>query len=886
MNKSFENNNSESDAGAGQTILALGTTKPQLNLNQNAKILGCNNSFEKLIHVSKEQFLATDLTSFPQNKQFIEAIKIAAVEGVNVFKGVVIFGNDISVANLDCVLFSVTPGNQQEKVIACFILDSDFTALEVNTDRLNSVSGRPGYLYASVSVHAADGSAVFISPSIESLLGYSCAELMKMDPFYPVYPEDVPIVANVIKKLNSGQNQLNARYRMIHKNGSVISVETSSYLINDATGEGKHIVNVTWDLGSFAKIEHALALSEQKYYRLVMNLPVGVSLISASGQILEANDAMKKIMGLPLDVKISELSFFSIEVMKRVGINPKLRQCIEKKEIVYGEIKLKSTRNIPEIFLVYSFLPVLNHTGDIDTIIGYVSDLSQQKKAESESSTQADFLKLVINAIKTPFFVKDEDHKWVMLNDAAVEMMGHTQDDLLGKSDYDLYPKEQASVFWQCDELVFKKGSFSNEEVITWSDGTIHTIVTHKQLYIEKFSGKKFIVGTIHDITGYKKIEDELRASVFKYHELFDNANDFIITLEPDGKITNANRKLLRYLQTDLQSLTKKNVFDFFSGENKVHAYSMRDLVLSDSSDNMFEIEAIGAAGQPVIYEVKASLIRQKGEIIGVQCVFSDVTERKEASLKLEEYNKNLLELNNTKDKFFSIIAHDLRNPYSSILGFSELLFEDLDDLSKDEIRDSIKIIHDSAKNSLNLLENLLAWSRLETGRIPFDLVKVILTDVVDEVIDVLFSLAYRKKIEIVNSVEPSVLLFADKNMLITIFNNLIMNAIKYTPIGGKIHISTGEPSLFNDSDKEFIKIMVADTGVGMDEKLVESLFDLNKTQSNPGTENEQGTGLGLVLSREMVEKHGGSIMVESSPGKGSVFSFYIPLFKPDAEMP
>jgi len=884
MNKSFENINSESNAGVSQPIQTLGSTKPQIYLDHNAKILGCNNAFEKLIPISKNQFLSSDLTSSIQNKQFIEAIKLAADEGVSIYKGIVILGNGQSVAYFDCVLLSVNPGTQPEKVISCFILDSDFTPVEATNDRLNSVSGRPGCLNASVSVHAADGSAIFISPSIESLLGYSCSELMKIGPFYPVYPEDVPIVADVIKKLNSGQNHLNSRYRMVHKNGSVISVETSSYLINDATGTGKHIVNVTWDLRSFAKIEHALALSEQKYYRLVMNLPVGVSLISASGQILEANDAMKKIMGLPLDVQMPELSFFSIEVMKRVGISTKLSQCIEKKEIVYGEIKLKSTRKVPEIFLVYSFLPVLNHSGDIETIIGYVSDLSQQKKAESESSTQADFLKLVINAIKTPFFVKDEDHKWVMLNDAAVEMMGQTQEDLLGKSDYDLYPEEQASVFWECDELVFKKGSYSNEEIITWSDGTIHTIVTHKQLYTEKFSGKKFIVGTIHDITGYKKIEDDLRASEMKYRELFDNANDFIITMEPDGKITNANRKLLKYLQTDLEKLTNQNVFDFFTTENKDHAYAMRDLVLSDSSDKMFEIEAIGAAGQPVIYEVKASLIRQKEKIVGVQCVFSDVTERKEASLKLEEYNKNLLELNNTKDKFFSIIAHDLRNPYSSILGFAELLSEDLDDLSKDEIRDSIKIIHDSAKNSLNLLENLLSWSRLETGRIPFDLVKVILTDVVDEVIDVLFSLAYRKKIEIVNSIQPSVFLFADRNMLITILNNLIMNAIKYTPIGGKIHISTGEQSFVKGSDKEFIKVMVADTGVGMDQKLVESLFALNKNQSNPGTENEQGTGLGLVLAREMVEKHGGSIMVESAPGKGSVFSFLIPLYKPEAD--
>jgi len=265
----------------------------------------------------------------------------------------------------------------------------------------------------------------------------------------------------------------------------------------------------------------------------------------------------------------------------------------------------------------------------------------------------------------------------------------------------------------------------------------------------------------------------------------------------------------------------------------------------------------------------------------GFQCVFSDVTIRKEASLKLEKYNASLLELNRTKDKFFSIIAHDLRNPYSSMLGFAEMLLEDLDELSKDEIRDSLKIIHSSAKNSLNLLENLLAWSRLQTGHMPFNPVAVDLFTIVDEVVNVLFSIAYRKKIDITNLVEPDIiLLFADKNMLITILNNLVMNAIKFTHANGKV-IIYAKPGISDpETGKEFIEISVSDTGIGMDSDTSESLFTSNRLISSPGTEREQGTGMGLLLTREMVEKHGGKITVESSPGKGSVFSFLIPRYK------
>jgi signal transduction histidine kinase len=250
--------------------------------------------------------------------------------------------------------------------------------------------------------------------------------------------------------------------------------------------------------------------------------------------------------------------------------------------------------------------------------------------------------------------------------------------------------------------------------------------------------------------------------------------------------------------------------------------------------------------------------------------------------LRLEKLNESLLELNANKDKFFKIIAHDLRNPYSSILGFSEMLLEDIEQISKDEIRDSLKIIHSAAKNSFSLLENLLAWSRLETGSMPFSPVKLVLSDAIEEVVNVLFSLAYRKQIEIDNLVKPDITVLADKNMLNTILNNLVMNAIKFTQVGGEIKIYAKD--YISEPDKDFIMISVADTGIGMDAETCKTLFKLNKMVSRPGTEKEQGTGLGLVLVREMVEKHGGKIIVESTPGKGSDFSFLIPVYKPEAD--
>lgn len=883
MTDVIENSLSEPGSDINQPMKVSCAGKPYFYFDKQNKILDCNDAFISLIKIPKSKLVGSELNPRGQNQNFISAVQKTTAGGISTFRGNLLLGNSLLKVYLETVLISIESANHHDHGIICYVLEC-YVPDRVNDKGLigveNFVSGICNNLEAFVSVHSIDGQVIYTSRSIESLLGYSQTDLRTVDPHVFIYPEDQAIVNAAIDKLRSGAEFVNARYRMVRKDGRIVDVDTSGYLIKDELNQSKHVVNITWDLNQLNDVDHSIKLSEQKYFKVVMNLPAGVSLIGRNGKLLEVNDAMRKIMGISTELPLADINFFEIAEMKNAGIIDQLNTCIVSKEVVRSEITHKSAPRGKEMFLSYSFLPVFDRQGEVDMVIGYVNDLTDQKSAESESRERADFLDLVINTIKQPFFVKDEDHKWVMLNHAAVEMMGPSREGLLGKSDYDLYPKDQADIFWKFDEKVFAEGSSNNEEQITWSDGTLHDIVTHKQLYIEKTSGKKFIVGTIHDISSYKKIEHDLRASEMKYRELFDNANDFIITTDLEGNITNANRTLLTYLKTDIEGITKYNVYDYVSDDNKEFVFGLKDKILTGQLDGSFEVNALDFDRNPVTYEIKASLINEDEKPVGIQCVFSDVTQSREARLKLEKYNKNLLELNKTKDKFFSIIAHDLRNPYSSMIGFSELLLEDLEKLSMDEIRDSLKIIRNSAKNSLNLLENLLAWSRLETGRMHFDPSKVVLTELVDEVVNVLFSLAYRKKIEINNMVEADVILSSDKNMLNTILNNVVMNAIKFTPIGGEINIYATRMAPDPESGKDFYKISVADTGIGMDAEFCKQLFTQNKPVSNPGTEKEQGTGLGLLLSREMVERHGGKISAESTPGKGSVFSFLIPVFK------
>lgn len=237
---------------------------------------------------------------------------------------------------------------------------------------------------------------------------------------------------------------------------------------------------------------------------------------------------------------------------------------------------------------------------------------------------------------------------------------------------------------------------------------------------------------------------------------------------------------------------------------------------------------------------------------------------------KLKLTNEELEKLNATKDRFFSIIAHDLRNPINAILGFSELLsinYEDIADEKKIELN---KIIYQSTKNVNNLLENLLQWSRSQTNRIKFEPVLFDISGIINENL-ILAKPNIRKKSLIINTeLDSKNMVFADKNMTSAIIRNLLTNSIKFSNSLGEIIIAT------NNKDG-FLEITVADKGIGMQEEVAKNLFRIDMAHSTYGTSGEKGTGLGLVICKEFIDKHGGTISVETEPNKGSKFKFTLP---------
>ncbi len=267
-----------------------------------------------------------------------------------------------------------------------------------------------------------------------------------------------------------------------------------------------------------------------------------------------------------------------------------------------------------------------------------------------------------------------------------------------------------------------------------------------------------------------------------------------------------------------------------------------------------------------------SKLFRQFSRIVKL----SDKTQEqlKESRESIIRYNDELQQLNATKDKFFSIIAHDLKSPFQAFLNLNTFLVRRIDRYSKEEIVELINELGSTADNLFKLLENLLNWSRIQMGKVQLEPNHFPLSQLVDMTIQVLESTAESKKVALINNTPLEGSVFADPNMLSTIFRNLLSNAIKFTPENGTVTI-TGE--LIEGG----VKYQITDTGVGIAEKDQQKLFRIDVTHTTPGTADEKGTGLGLILCKEMVEKHKGEIWVMSEPGKGTTFYFTLMLEPP-----
>jgi len=354
--------------------------------------------------------------------------------------------------------------------------------------------------------------------------------------------------------------------------------------------------------------------------------------------------------------------------------------------------------------------------------------------------------------------------------------------------------------------------------------------------------------------------------NTFNEIKTFDKINECNLELYKAYKETGNHKLALEYHEKYLK--VKETDLTY---ENNIKLGELKTKREFELKDKKIEIQELKIKSESRKVYLLISIIITTLTLFSV-FLWLYLSKRSRNKLLLEK-NIEISNANKQKDRFFSIIAHDLRGPFVGFLGLTELLTSEIDTMDKEEIQFLAANLKSSAQNLENLLENLLEWSSMEQGLIPFTPIKNNLHQITEECISILQAAAAKKEIQIQDKLADDTIVFADNYMLHAIIRNILSNAVKFTPKGGIISIQSKK-------DSKNTILSITDSGIGMNAKMIENIFKLDVKTNRKGTENELSSGLGLILCKEFVEKHGGKIWVESEENKGTTFYCSFPFAK------
>lgn len=542
-------------------------------------------------------------------------------------------------------------------------------------------------------------------------------------------------------------------------------------------------------------------------------------------------------------------------------------------------------------------------------IMNVTRDITRIKNIENELKQEKNLLHTLIDNLPDRIYIKDRNSRFVICNRALAERMGKKEvSEVIGKSDFDFQLPELAEQFYRDEQEIMNSGIplINHEEPRVMPDGEKRwNLITKVPLrdHNGKITG---IVGISRDITDLKKKEARTRALNKIIRGISTTANlDELLKLvhETLSEIVYAENCFIALYEPKTQLFS----FPYFVDKHDDNpgnlslaksctSYVFRtnqSLLLTGEKMNELldkgEIELVGTnsaswigiplnlpsrtIGVLVLQNYEQENVYSEEDIsflnsIGSQIAFA--IERKMAEEEIREKNEMLQAANAEKDKFFSIIAHDLRGPLGAFMEATKILTDELPNMSGEEIREISGEMNKDASRIYALLENLLQWSRLQRGVIKFEPADQNLSPLVNNAISPLLSSAEKKNVTVELNIPGDIIVNADTHMTETVIRNLVSNAIKFTP-GGKIVVSAVP------DEEGLVRISVKDNGIGIPPDMAGSLFSLTSRASRPGTDGEPSSGLGLVLCREFVEKHGGRIWVESEEGKGTEFMFTLP---------
>jgi PAS domain S-box-containing protein len=792
----------------------------------------------------------------------------------------------ISGSNDECL---VTATDITSRIQAEALLRQNEAALSLQNELFSSLL--KNLQIGVFMVEAPTGKPLLVNEKAQELLGrgilpdvnkHNLAEVYqayKAGSRQPYPPEEMPILMGI-----NGQQAHVDDMIVLRPDGSEIPLEISGTPVKDQKGNVWASLASFMDITDRKKAEEDLQAERENFFAVFESSPVAMLVVDETTNIILVNLAAITLGG---GAKSDYLQHRPGNALRCVhsskdprgcGYAPNCRLCKLRNgiealitnggELSGAEVEMELFRNEEphKVWLNIGIEPML-YSGSRHWCIA-MNDISEQKKAEAAIRLSEEKFRGIFDQASVGAAIVNMEKRFVRCNPAFCNFLGYSEEELIGKLISDVtfpedvflgQPEMKQIVKMEIESAILEKRYLRKDGSVVWGEIRLSLVRDEKNSPI-------FFLPIIQDITNRKRVEEALKESEKHFRELADSITDVFFEMDTDLRYTYWNKASENLLGIAAESAIGKSMYEIlpFTPDTILAEAAYREVVKTLKPhvfDSVFEYN-----GKHIIFEVRVYPTER-----GISVFTTDITGRKRAEAEIKLKNEELLKTNAEKDKFFSILAHDLRSPFNAFLGLTQMMEEELPVLTLDEIKSYAVSMRKSANMLFHLLETLLEWSRMQRGLISYKPETVHLFNEISAGIELVRDAASKKLIEIRQDIPDTLFIKADAPMLESVMRNLMFNAIKFTPPNGEITLAAKKIS------DTMVQISVSDTGIGMDQHLINKLFQLDEQTHRKGTEGEPSTGLGLIICKDFVEKHGGTIWAESKVGKGSTFYFTIP---------
>lgn len=745
----------------------------------------------------------------------------------------------------------------------------DITKEKLAEDEINEAHNRllkiasrvPGLVY-QFKLHP-DGTSCFpyASDGIEKIFRVSPDEVREdaSKIFEKIHPDDFDSMLTSIHTSAKDLSPWKHEFRVKLAEGIIRT------LLGNAMPQLETDGSVLWhgfitDVTELKQAEQALKESEIRFKNIFeRNNAIMLLVEPVSGQIMDANKAAADFYGYSLQQlramnidEINELPGNEVKVVRQKALQEK------KNYFIFNHKLANDEKRIVEIYSSPIEFP------DKPVLFSIIHDITERKKAEEKlHESEKRYRQLVETANEAILVAQGDTFKFV--NSMACALTGYTEKELVSTPFIEfVHPDDRTLVIDNYIKRLKEEIFDQNYNFRFIAKGNNLRWVEMTGVKID-WEGQPATLNFASDITTRKKAEEALIESERHANALIGAIPDLIFIMNRQGIFLDykADIKDLSY-QKEL--IIGKHIHEIMPASFAGLIDKKIQLTLQNRDIQKFEYELEIPERGLIDFEARM-LPYGTDEIVAI---VRDVTERKKAEEEIKLKNKDLIKANAEKDKFFSIIAHDLRGPIGGFMGLTEKMAESMSEMTLDELQNIARVMKNSSSNIYSLLGNLLEWSRMQRGLTTFEPVSFILMSKIHDIMLITLDSATKKEISVNYTIPGNLEVFADENMLASIIRNLVANAVKFTQQGGNISISAAA------ADK-FVEISVSDNGIGMNKNIIENLFNLDVNTNRKGTDGELSTGLGLMICKDFIEMHGSVLNVESEAGKGSTFSFMLP---------